>query len=94
MRGSSQVLIYVDLEKALLAGIKFYLSDNGVVLSKGDETGYLQPKFFKRVTRLDGTPLPGWAGDEQSSAVQVQRSGKEVEVKETVQALGSLNVND
>lgn len=94
MRGSSQVLIYVDLEKALLAGIKFYLSDNGVVLSKGDETGYLQPKFFKRVTRLDGSPLPGWAGDEQSSAILVQRSGEEVEVKETVQALGSLNVND
>ena len=54
------MLIYVDLDKALRAGIKFYLSSNGVVLTKGDSTGYLRPEFFKLVTDIEGTPLPGW----------------------------------
>ena len=61
MRSTSSFLIYIDLEKALKAGIKFYVSDNGVVLSKGDGDGYIRPKFFKKVTRLGGTPLQGWA---------------------------------
>jgi 2'-phosphotransferase len=49
MRKSSQILIYIDLPKALDAGIKFYLSSNGVVLTEGDERGFLSPEFFLRV---------------------------------------------
>lgn len=56
------MLIYVDLDKALRAGIRFYLSSNGVVLTKGDETGFLRPEFFRRVTESSGSPLPGWSG--------------------------------
>jgi 2'-phosphotransferase len=59
MRGSSQVLIFINLEKALSAGIKFYISSNGVVLTPGDDSGFLSPQFFKRVeqVRVQKTPL-------------------------------------
>ncbi|KAL5536819.1 TPT1 [Sanghuangporus sanghuang] len=62
LRNKSQVLIYVDLDKAIRAGIHFYLSANGVVLTKGDETGFLRPEYFQRVTDALGSPLPGWSG--------------------------------
>lgn len=35
MRRDAQVLIYVDLEKALNAGCPFWRSENGVILSEG-----------------------------------------------------------
>ncbi|KAJ7889229.1 KptA family-domain-containing protein [Mycena leptocephala] len=37
MRGSSQILIFVDVQRAIDAGLKFFLSDNGVILTEGDE---------------------------------------------------------
>ncbi|ETW79252.1 hypothetical protein HETIRDRAFT_242589, partial [Heterobasidion irregulare TC 32-1] len=49
MRASAQILIHIDLPKALAAGIPFSLSDNGVVLSAGDARGFLHPAFFSRV---------------------------------------------
>lgn len=63
MRRSSEILIFIDIQKALDAGIKFQLSDNGVVLTEGDKTGYLKPEFIGRVedakTRV---ALAGWEG--------------------------------
>ncbi|KII87268.1 hypothetical protein PLICRDRAFT_69694, partial [Plicaturopsis crispa FD-325 SS-3] len=49
MRKSSDVLIYIDVQKALNSGIRFFLSDNGVVLTEGDERGFLSPEFFSKV---------------------------------------------
>ncbi|KAI8985531.1 KptA family-domain-containing protein [Trametes punicea] len=66
MRSSSQILIYVDVQKAIDAGIKFYISANGVVLTDGDERGFLHPSFFSRVETADGKPLPGWDGPRSS----------------------------
>ncbi|EIN09458.1 hypothetical protein PUNSTDRAFT_51732 [Punctularia strigosozonata HHB-11173 SS5] len=57
MRASSSVLIYVDVQKALDAGIKFYLSENGVVLSEGNEHGFIPPEFFQRVEAKGGKRL-------------------------------------
>lgn len=62
MRNSSQILIFVDVQKALDAGIKFYLSANGVVLTEGDSNGFLAPELFLRVENPDRTPVPGWEG--------------------------------
>jgi len=62
MRNSSQILVYIDVDKAISAGIKFFLSANGVVLTAGDERGYLAPQFFSRVEDAKGVPLPGWEG--------------------------------
>ncbi|TFK88431.1 hypothetical protein K466DRAFT_488950 [Polyporus arcularius HHB13444] len=62
MRKSSDILIYIDVQKAIDAGIKFYMSANGVVLTEGDDRGYLKPEFFSRVESVKGTPLPGYDG--------------------------------
>jgi len=49
MRNTSSVLIYLDIDKALRAGLKFWQSKNGVVLSNGDEAGIIPLEFFERV---------------------------------------------
>jgi 2'-phosphotransferase len=54
MRTSSQILIFIDLQKALDAGIKFFLSENGVVLTEGDDEGFLRPEFFEKVKNAKG----------------------------------------
>lgn len=35
MRGDAQILIYIDIKKALRAGCPFWISENGVILSEG-----------------------------------------------------------
>ncbi|KAJ7483309.1 KptA family-domain-containing protein [Mycena latifolia] len=62
MRSSSEVMIFIDVERALEEDIKFYLSRNGVVLTPGNDMGYLEPRFFDRVERVDfsADPIPGW----------------------------------
>ena len=60
MRTSSQILIYIHVQKALDAGIKFWLSDNGVVLTEGDEKGYLPKRFFEKVVDVKHGELKGW----------------------------------
>jgi len=62
MRKSSQILIFIDIPKALDSGLKFYLSTNGVVLSEGDENGFIAPAYFKRVEDANRRALPGWEG--------------------------------
>ena len=43
-----QLLIYINLKKAMDAGIKFYASSAGLV-TPGDEAGFLRPRFFQYV---------------------------------------------
>lgn len=59
---SSQIFIFINVQKALDAGIKFFLSDNGVVLTAGDHDGLLKPEFFDRVENTKRVALPGWEG--------------------------------
>lgn len=54
MRNSSSVLVYVDIKKALEAGVKFWRSENGVILSEGDENGVIGLQFFSRVEDRTG----------------------------------------
>lgn len=49
MRKNSSVLIYIDIQAALAAGVKFYISENGVILTEGNDKGFLSYEFFKRV---------------------------------------------
>lgn len=49
MRKGSTVLIYIDIRAAMQAGIAFFVSENGVILTSGNETGLLPYEFFKRV---------------------------------------------
>ncbi|KAI0339418.1 hypothetical protein BDW22DRAFT_1456092 [Trametopsis cervina] len=60
MRRNAAIFIYIDVQKALDAGIKFDLSSNGVVLSEGDKTGFIHPRFFARVENSKGEVLENW----------------------------------
>ena len=70
MRSSADILIHVDLAKALAAGVLFFLSSNGVVLTPGDARGFLAPEFFGRIETRNGKAITGWegAGQEMSAA--------------------------
>ncbi|TKA23873.1 hypothetical protein B0A50_07008 [Salinomyces thailandicus] len=54
MRKSSTILMFLDLSKAMEAGLKFGVSDNGVVLSEGNAEGIIALDFFKRVEDRTG----------------------------------------
>lgn len=47
-RTSSQVLIHIDMFKAMQDGIEFYRSSNGVILSEG-MNGIISPMYIKNV---------------------------------------------
>jgi len=47
-RSSCEVLIYIDMAKAMEDGILFYMSSNGVILTEGID-GILSTKYFSQV---------------------------------------------
>ena len=49
MRKSCQVIIYLDIIRAMEAGIVFYLSDNKVVLSEGNSRGFIPKEYFSKI---------------------------------------------
>jgi 2'-phosphotransferase len=50
MRRDAEVLVYVDVAASMRdAGIKWWMSDNGVVLTEGDADGLVPVRFFKEV---------------------------------------------
>lgn len=51
MRKTCDVLIYIDIKKAISDGIDFYVSENGVILTEGIH-GILPPTYFTHVIRL------------------------------------------
>ncbi|KAF7430726.1 hypothetical protein PC9H_006437 [Pleurotus ostreatus] len=51
LRPRSDILVYINLHLALSSGIKFFLSTNGVVLTPGNEAGFLHPSLFEKVER-------------------------------------------
>ncbi|KAJ6559168.1 KptA family-domain-containing protein [Mycena vulgaris] len=69
MRGSSQVLIFVNVQRALDEGIKFFLSNNGVILTEGDERGILGTQFFDRVETSKRVAITGWEGKTLTEAL-------------------------
>jgi len=50
MRSSSEVVIEVNIVKALMHKIPFHLSSNKVILSEGNKDGCLPAQFFRSVT--------------------------------------------
>ncbi|KAI9260754.1 phosphotransferase KptA/Tpt1 [Phascolomyces articulosus] len=56
MRATSQVYIYIDMEKAMHDGIVFYRSSNNVILTEG-QNGVLLVKYFKQVVDCQGKSL-------------------------------------
>jgi 2'-phosphotransferase len=58
MRSSAQVLIYLDIEKALADGVPLFISENKVLLSPGIN-GIIEPKYFKCAVDRSGKVLLG-----------------------------------
>ena len=54
MRKTSTILIFLDLAKALDAGLVFGMSDNGVVLTEGNKDALVPLEFFQRVEDRTG----------------------------------------
>jgi 2'-phosphotransferase len=50
MRRDAELVLEIDLESSLKDGLKWWQSDNGVVLTEGDENGLVSAKYFKLVT--------------------------------------------
>ena len=48
----SELFVEIDANKAAGDGIKFFKSDNGVILSPGNENGIILPKYFKGVHKF------------------------------------------
>jgi len=87
MRHSAQILIYIDLSAALAAGLKFYISANGVVLCEGP----IPPKFFKRVEGRGRVALKGWEGEEGTAREARKVLSEEVVAEKAVVAKGDTN---
>lgn len=80
MRKSSQVLVYIDVAKALEAGVKFELSSNGVVLSKGDDAGFIRPVFFDKVVDVKtGKEVEAWMAVEGAEKLDAESAAGEAE---------------
>ncbi|KAK3114751.1 tRNA 2'-phosphotransferase [Teratosphaeriaceae sp. CCFEE 6253] len=54
MRKSSTVLMFLDVGKAMEAGLKLWRSDNGVILTDGDAEGLVPLELFRRVEDRTG----------------------------------------
>ncbi|XP_044749038.1 tRNA 2'-phosphotransferase 1 [Coccinella septempunctata] len=57
LRKNSEIFIYINLEAALASGLKFFCSANGVILCPGNQKGFIEPIFFEKVCRSDGSLL-------------------------------------
>lgn len=54
MRKSSTVLVWLDVKRAMAAGLKFGRSENGVVLTEGNAEGLVPLELFQRVEDRKG----------------------------------------
>ncbi|XP_074662144.1 tRNA 2'-phosphotransferase 1-like isoform X2 [Tubulanus polymorphus] len=57
MRKSCQLIIYIDVEKAMSDGMEFHESSNKVILCAGNKDGFIEPKYFKKVIDRKGNPI-------------------------------------
>ena len=80
MRMSSTVLIYIDINAALAAGIKFFVSENGVILTEGNEQGVLPYEFFEKVESRKNGGSVLMSGGQLPEGVEVDVEGWENEM--------------
>ena len=53
MRGSCEVVIEVNLVKAIKQGVPFFISENQVILSSGiSAEGFLPPQYFRQALNI------------------------------------------
>ncbi|KAM3464731.1 hypothetical protein NHJ6243_002295 [Beauveria neobassiana] len=54
MRRDAQLLIEIDVARSMAAGVRWWRSDNAVILTEGDDNGLLSTEFFKSVRGRHG----------------------------------------
>ena len=55
MRKSANILIWVDVEKSIEeAGLKWWRSDNEVILTEGNDQGMVELRFVRRIVDRQG----------------------------------------
>ena len=79
MRGSASVLVWVDLKKSMqVGGLKWWRSANGVVLTEGDERGFVRLEFVDSAERR-GTGEVIWRNKGLERKGKEQRGGEDGE---------------
>ncbi|KOS17119.1 tRNA 2'-phosphotransferase 1 [Escovopsis weberi] len=71
MRGDAELVVEIDVRRSMEeGGLRWWRSDNGVVLTEGDEGGLVSARFFRRVTgrRVDVGVL--WEDGERTGSKQ------------------------
>lgn len=62
MRATSEIYIFLNIPMALEAGLKLMISANDVVCCPGNESGFVNPRFFSRVEWAGNRQaIPGWS---------------------------------
>uniref|UniRef100_A0A8D2DHT2 2'-phosphotransferase n=1 Tax=Sciurus vulgaris TaxID=55149 RepID=A0A8D2DHT2_SCIVU len=68
MRPNCEVAVFINGPLALADGISFFRSANGVILTPGNNDGFLPPKYFKEALQLLPTRKPlSLAADTESA---------------------------
>ncbi|KAK0088780.1 hypothetical protein PV325_010720 [Microctonus aethiopoides] len=49
LRKSTEIYIFIDFKKATDDGLKFFESENGVILCDGNNKGFIEPRYFLKV---------------------------------------------
>lgn len=81
IRSNCTVAIVVDVRRAMADGIKFFVSDNGVVLTSGNADGFLEPRYFAAIldakTRrpLGDAAAPAFDVEAHKATQQVDSAG-------------------
>ncbi|KAF7410479.1 hypothetical protein HZH68_004860 [Vespula germanica] len=57
LRKSADVYIYIDFEKAKRDGLKFFESENKIILCAGNDKGIIERKYFLKVYSKNGKIL-------------------------------------
>lgn len=55
IRPNCEVLVYLDLKKAISDRIKFYRDERGVLWSDGNKEGFIPPKYFTHAVHVSPT---------------------------------------
>ncbi len=54
LKKDCEVFVYLDTEKAMADGLKFFLSPSKTILCEGDAAGVINPMYFARVLDFEG----------------------------------------
>ncbi|ODA82779.1 hypothetical protein RJ55_01288 [Drechmeria coniospora] len=76
MRRDAELVIEIDVQGSLRAGVTWWRSDNGVLLTEGGQDGLLSTTFFKKVTGRAADVAVLWENGEKVADLPPGIQGK------------------